>query len=108
MSGAALARYPELSLSDVHCCCGEHSMDAPCGCPTCPSAHSGDDEDHRESQISRCGGPAVCVFVGSALLASPIPGPEIERPVPTAPARFVSGVYPLPKSPLVRPPAPDS
>jgi hypothetical protein len=57
---------------DVHCCCGVHDADDPCGCPDCPAGPDHDDDDDGDgdavphaTSFRACGGEGHELSVGA-------------------------------------------
>ena len=107
---APAGRFSIVLGESVHCCCGEHDVDDPCGCPTCPGNDIQEEDEASDApagpQIGRCGVMAQL----SSELVIPMNDNRLEvafyPPNRRLPRVFEKEIAPV--SPHYRPRAPES
>lgn len=107
ISMVGVGAYPLAWAGEVSCCCGEHSAENACGCPSCPSADVGGDEEANEDRLLSCSGTSLMV-TNAMVKIVPATGvarmyrPALRRRVPSFTKQAV------PASIAAKPDVPDS
>lgn len=102
------AQYPQAWAGNVSCCCGEHSAESDCGCPSCPAADSpSDDEIFVEDRLLSCRG-SVHILEGKFLKIISAAGAPVVIDAPSSRRRFWADRVDWPPSRVRVPDVPDS